>query len=138
MHSSFRINFLASIDLSSDNLNKTLSLVHFPTCLTIPLFTVLLFITFYYFLIIIILALIILSISFLNKEKITEAEKISQYECGFQPFYLLQLKFEIHFYLVAILFIIFDLEIERISILFSASEFWCVVNPASESTHLHL
>lgn len=40
-----------------------------------------------------------------------DMEKISAYECGFDPFEDARLKFEIHFYLIAILFIIFDLEI---------------------------
>ena len=38
-------------------------------------------------------------------------EKNSAYECGFEPFETARLKFDIRFYLVAILFIIFDLEI---------------------------
>jgi len=40
-----------------------------------------------------------------------DLEKLSPYECGFQPFEDARQKFDIHFYLVAILFIIFDLEI---------------------------
>lgn len=40
-----------------------------------------------------------------------DVEKISAYECGFQPFEDARNKFDIRFYLVAILFIIFDLEI---------------------------
>jgi NADH:ubiquinone oxidoreductase subunit 3 (subunit A) len=40
-----------------------------------------------------------------------DMEKISAYECGFDPFEDARLKFEIHFYLIAILFIVFDLEI---------------------------
>lgn len=39
------------------------------------------------------------------------AEKNSQYECGFEPFEDARLKFDVRFYLVAILFIIFDLEV---------------------------
>jgi len=39
------------------------------------------------------------------------SEKISIYECGFNPFNDSRNKFEIRFYIVAILFIIFDLEI---------------------------
>ncbi len=38
-------------------------------------------------------------------------EKVSTYECGFEPFEESRGKFEVKFYLVAILFIIFDLEI---------------------------
>lgn len=38
-------------------------------------------------------------------------EKISAYECGFDPFEDARIKFEIHYFLIGILFIIFDLEI---------------------------
>lgn len=40
-----------------------------------------------------------------------DPEKYSQYECGFEPFENARLKFDVRFYLVAILFIIFDLEV---------------------------
>ena len=40
-----------------------------------------------------------------------DIEKVSSYECGFNPFSDSRVKFEIRFYLVGILFIIFDLEI---------------------------
>lgn len=46
----------------------------------------------------------------LNKRKI-DKETISTYECGFEPFGELEGNFNISFYLVAILFIIFDIEI---------------------------
>ncbi len=39
------------------------------------------------------------------------AEKLSAYECGFEAFEDSRMKFDVRFYLVAILFIIFDLEI---------------------------
>ncbi|MDN5924941.1 MAG: NADH-quinone oxidoreductase subunit A [Xanthomonadales bacterium] len=39
------------------------------------------------------------------------AEKSSPYECGFEPFEDARLRFDVRYYLVAILFIIFDLEI---------------------------
>ena len=38
-------------------------------------------------------------------------EKLSPYECGFEPFEDSRTKFDVRYYLVAILFIIFDLEI---------------------------
>ena len=38
-------------------------------------------------------------------------EKISAYECGFEPFGDARSKFDVRFYLVSILFIIFDLEV---------------------------
>lgn len=40
-----------------------------------------------------------------------DKEKISPYECGFEPFQDSRCQFDIRFYLVSILFIIFDLEI---------------------------
>ncbi len=40
-----------------------------------------------------------------------DPEKLSAYECGFEAFEDARLKFDVRFYLVAILFIIFDLEV---------------------------
>jgi NADH-quinone oxidoreductase subunit A len=40
-----------------------------------------------------------------------DSEKDSPYECGFEAFESARLKFDVRYYLVAILFIIFDLEI---------------------------
>ncbi len=40
-----------------------------------------------------------------------DAAKLSPYECGFEPFEDSRMKFDVRYYLVAILFIIFDLEI---------------------------
>ncbi len=40
-----------------------------------------------------------------------DSEKQSPYECGFEPFTDSRMKFDVRYYLVAILFIIFDLEI---------------------------
>ena len=40
-----------------------------------------------------------------------DPEKLSAYECGFEPFNDSRMEFDVRFYLVAILFIIFDLEI---------------------------
>ncbi len=40
-----------------------------------------------------------------------ESEKLSPYECGFEAFEDARMKFDVRYYLVAILFIIFDLEI---------------------------
>lgn len=40
-----------------------------------------------------------------------DVEKVSPYECGFEPFGDARGKFDVRFYLVAILFIIFDLEV---------------------------
>jgi NADH-quinone oxidoreductase subunit A len=40
-----------------------------------------------------------------------DAEKLSPYECGFEAFEDSRMKFDVRYYLVAILFIVFDLEI---------------------------
>lgn len=40
-----------------------------------------------------------------------DKEKLSPYECGFEAFEDTRMKFDVRYYLVAILFIIFDLEI---------------------------
>ena len=40
-----------------------------------------------------------------------DAEKLSAYECGFNAFSDARMKFDVRFYLVSILFIIFDLEV---------------------------
>ena len=40
-----------------------------------------------------------------------DPEKLSPYECGFEAFEDARMKFDVRFYLVAILFIIFDLEV---------------------------
>jgi NADH-quinone oxidoreductase subunit A len=40
-----------------------------------------------------------------------DADKLSPYECGFEPFEDTRMKFDVRYYLVAILFIVFDLEI---------------------------
>ena len=43
-------------------------------------------------------------------EQRPDAEKLSAYECGFEAFEDARLQFDVRFYLVAILFVIFDLE----------------------------
>jgi len=48
---------------------------------------------------------------FLVAYKNPDPEKLSAYECGFNAFDDARMKFDIRFYLVAILFIIFDLEV---------------------------
>jgi NADH-quinone oxidoreductase subunit A len=61
----------------------------------------------------IILAVFLLSASLLIATQLKDSEKISAYECGFDPFNYkdIQTILNIRFYLVGILFIIFDIEI---------------------------
>ena len=63
------------------------------------------------FLVALILAVLLFSLSYIVAKQIPDAEKISAYECGFDPFEDARNTFDVRFYLVAILFIIFDLEI---------------------------
>tara|TARA_Y100000590_G_scaffold448680_1_gene585722 strand:- start:1314 stop:1682 length:369 start_codon:yes stop_codon:yes gene_type:complete len=50
-------------------------------------------------------------LNFLFSPKNPDPEKLSAYECGFEAFKDSRMEFDVRFYLVAILFIIFDLEI---------------------------
>jgi NADH-quinone oxidoreductase subunit A len=57
------------------------------------------------------LATMIVMASFMVARQRPDAEKLSPYECGFEPFEDARGRFDVRFYLVAILFIIFDLEV---------------------------
>ena len=57
------------------------------------------------------LALALFVAPFLVAYKHPDPEKLSAYECGFNAFDDARMKFDVRFYLVAILFIIFDLEV---------------------------
>ena len=57
------------------------------------------------------LAGLILLASFVIARQRPDTEKLSPYECGFAPFEDARSRFDVRFYLVAILFIIFDLEV---------------------------
>lgn len=58
----------------------------------------------------IVLAIIIIFLSYLLSSTNPDVEKLSAYECGFDPYEDARNVFDVRFYLVAILFIIFDLE----------------------------
>ena len=57
------------------------------------------------------LGLLMLSLGFLFGKGTKSKAKLSPYECGFDPFEDARIPFDVRYYLVAILFIIFDLEI---------------------------
>lgn len=58
-----------------------------------------------------VMAGVMLGLSFLLGKQKPDSEKLSPYECGFAPFSDARHKFDVRFYLVSILFILFDLEI---------------------------
>lgn len=57
------------------------------------------------------ISFVVFAISYFFVLKQYDLEKISAYECGFDPFEDTRKKFDVRFYLVAILFIVFDLEV---------------------------
>lgn len=57
------------------------------------------------------LAVVMSIIPYIVAKRRHSRRKVAQYECGFEAFSQCRSKFDIRFYLVAILFIIFDLEI---------------------------
>lgn len=57
------------------------------------------------------LGLVLLLAAFVLAVRNPDPEKVSAYECGFNAFDDARMKFDVRFYLVSILFIIFDLEI---------------------------
>jgi len=57
------------------------------------------------------IAMVLLGLGLLIGSGVKDDEKLSPYECGFEPFEDTRVKFDVRYYLVAILFIIFDLEI---------------------------
>jgi len=66
---------------------------------------------FYLFILAIVLSAIILGASYVLSIQNESTSKLSSYECGFDPFEDARNIFDVHFYLVAILFLVLDLEV---------------------------
>ena len=66
---------------------------------------------FLFLIVAIVLALVIASLSYILSNQKPESEKLSSYECGFEPYEDTRNKFDVKFALVAILFILFDIEV---------------------------
>ncbi|WP_116812849.1 NADH-quinone oxidoreductase subunit A [Steroidobacter cummioxidans] len=58
-----------------------------------------------------VLGSVLIGLGFLLGPRKPDAEKLSPYECGFEAYSDTRMKFDVRYYLVAILFIVFDLEI---------------------------
>lgn len=69
------------------------------------------FFIFIFFLVAFFLSSVLFILSYFLVYQKEDQEKLSAYECGFNPFEDARMTFDIRFYLVAILFLIFDLEI---------------------------
>jgi len=93
-----------------------------------------------YLTIAILLSIIIVFFSYLLVVQNPETEKLSTYECGFEPYEDARHTFDVKFYLVAILFIVFDIETMFIfpwSISFSQLNllgFWSMIDFVIELT----
>jgi len=59
----------------------------------------------------VLIAIALFSVTYYLNPKNEDLEKLSAYECGFDPFGSARTRFDVRFYLVSILFIIFDLEV---------------------------
>ena len=57
------------------------------------------------------LGVVLMTLGFLFGPRRPDPDKLSPYECGFEAFEDSRMKFDVRYYLVAILFIVFDLEI---------------------------
>lgn len=64
-----------------------------------------------FFLLIFLITFLIPALSFMLVPQESYQEKETAYECGFQPFETTFAEFDVRYYVVAILFLIFDLEL---------------------------
>lgn len=80
------------------------------------------------------LAVVIILLSYTFSTTSPDVEKVSAYECGFDPYEDARNVFDVRFYLVAILFIIFDLEAVfffpwSVTVSYLNTEgFWCMMD----------
>jgi len=58
-----------------------------------------------------IIVVLIPLITYIVSPNLRNFEKVSAYECGFEPFDDSKSSFDIHFFIIAVLFVVFDLEI---------------------------
>ena len=91
---SFTMNFT---QFSFFNISSNLFVIEYLPVLILILFSIF-------------LSVLILVLSYILSVQNPETEKLSSYECGFEPYEDARHKFSVNFYIVAILFIVFDIE----------------------------
>nr|YP_010478222.1 NADH dehydrogenase subunit 3 [Nesophrosyne sp. 302 GMB-2012]UVI59666.1 NADH dehydrogenase subunit 3 [Nesophrosyne sp. 302 GMB-2012] len=63
------------------------------------------------FLILLLTSIMLLIISTVSKKSVIDSQSATPFECGFNPMSYTRLPFSIHFFLIAVLFLVFDIEI---------------------------
>lgn len=71
-----------------------------------------LFVNLFFFFLIVVCCIVLVLVYLVAKQtRHYDIEKISAYECGFEPFGEARFPFNVHFYVVALIFLVFDLEV---------------------------